>query len=292
MSFARELRRELAGVLPDRPCCRRAELRAMVLMQGEFSEDGRVCIQTRQAAVARKTVRLLRSEAAAVEVRHLGRRRCLVCGRWQNFAGLRDRRAPSADCCRGAWLRGAFLCRGSMADPVRGHHLEFSLETDADAADLRRVLQAAGLRAGQVERRGRALVYLKDADEIGELLGMMGGHAALLLLESRRVAKDVRSSVNRLVNCDTANVAKTVNASLRQIAAIRRLSMKIGLDGLPPALAVVARARLDHPYASLEELGARLSPPLSKSGVQYRMERLLRMAEGESSGEKNTVTDR
>src|SRR5690606_30217812 len=198
--------------------------------------------------------------------------------------------------------RGASSCGVRRAAVIfffssRRRHTRFSRDWSSDVcsydlADLRRVLQAAGLRAGQVERRGRALVYLKDADEIGELLGMMGGHAALLLLESRRVAKDVRSSVNRLVNCDTANVAKTVNASLRQIAAIRRLSMKIGLDGLPPALAVVARARLDHPYASLEELGARLSPPLSKSGVQYRMERLLRMAEGESSGEKNTVTDR
>ncbi|HEY8552128.1 MAG TPA: DNA-binding protein WhiA [Thermaerobacter sp.] len=178
---------------------------------------------------------------------------------------------------REAFLRGLFLGSGSLTGPGHGYHAEVVVPAPVAsrvAAELRRW----GLRPGRARRRGRVGLYLKEAEQIAELLGRLGAHQAVLALENHRVVKGVRNQVNRLVNAETANLRKAVDAGLRQVEAIRRLVDAVGWDGLPASLRPVARARLEHPSASLRDLGQMLEPPLSKSAVGHRIRRLQALA--------------
>lgn len=179
---------------------------------------------------------------------------------------------------REAFLRGLFLGSGSVTGPGHGYHAELVLPETAAAARVARELRRWGLRPGRARRRGRIGVYLKEADQIAEFLGRLGAHQAVLALENHRVVKGVRNRVNRLVNAETANLRKAVDAGLRQVEAIRRLVEAVGWDGLPPSLREVARMRLEHPSASLRDLGQMLDPPLSKSAVGHRIRRLQALA--------------
>ena len=206
--------------------------------------------------------------------RGAGRRPGLLPGLPDPSRGQRPRRPRD----REAFLRGLFLGAGSVTGPEHGYHAELVVGEPALQVLVAGEMQRWRLRPGRARRRGRFGLYLKEAEQIAELLGRLGAHQAVLSLENHRVVKGMRNQVNRLVNAETANLRKAVDAGLRQVEDIRRLVERVGWEGLPPSLRAVARARIEHPDLSLRELGQLLDPPLSKSAVGHRIRRLQALA--------------
>ena len=160
-------------------------------------------------------------------------------------------------CCRKAFLKSAFLAAGSVSDPVSSYHFEIA----------------------KVLRKGKTVVYLKEAEDIASVLALMGADSSYLFFESGRVTKEMNGNINRRVNCETANIEKTVSASVKQVAAIRLIERTRGLSSLPKSLLEIAEQRLLHPELSLEELGKMCTPVIGKSGVNHRLRRLVEIAE-------------
>lgn len=182
-------------------------------------------------------------------------------------------------CCKRAFLRGAFLCVGSITDPGKGNHLEFVC-ADKEMADLLIEYMAEfEIFAKTIIRKKHYVVYLKDGEEIVNLLNVMGAHVSLMEFENQRILKEISNSVNRRVNCETANIAKTVNAATKQVEDIILIRDTCGFGGLPQNLREMAQVRIDYPEASLKELGSYLEPPVGKSGVNHRLRRLSELAE-------------
>lgn len=180
---------------------------------------------------------------------------------------------------RRAYIRGAFLGGGSVTNPEKTYHLEFVNHTGEHAEDLSNLINTYDLNSKVIERKNSFVVYLKEGEQIVDLLNIIGAHSSLLNLENVRIYKEMRNNVNRLVNCETANLSKTVNASVRQMECIKLIKNTIGLRKLPPILRQVAEARLNHPDSSLKELGEMLDPPVGKSGVNHRLRKLEEIAE-------------
>ena len=184
-------------------------------------------------------------------------------------------------CCKKAYLRGLFLRAGSISDPEKMYHLEFACESRDFAIRLKEILSSYNLRAKIVERKGHSVVYLKDSSQIADFLALIQANTSLFSLENTMIVKDVRNAVNRKVNCETANIQKTVSASVSQIEAIEYIRDHIGFDKLPDSLKEIARLRLENPEDSLISLGARMNPPIGKSGVNHRLRKLRKIAEEE-----------
>jgi len=166
-----------------------------------------------------------------------------------------------------------------MSNPQKGYHLEFLCDYEANALQIKEVLGTFDLEAKIVIRKKYYVVYLKEGAGIVDLLNVMGAHLSLMLLENLRVEKEVRNSINRKVNCEAANITKTVNASSKQIEDILLLQKHYGMSNLPDNLRQMAEVRLEHPESSLQELGGYLNPPVGKSGVNHRLRKLSEMAE-------------
>ena len=181
-------------------------------------------------------------------------------------------------CCKRAFLRGAFLASGSMSDPRRAYHFEIVLRTEPLAMQLLDAMGSFDVDAKVVERKGNHVAYVKEATHIVDLLNIMEAHSALMNLENIRIVKEMRNSVNRRVNCETANISKTVGAAVRQMEDILYIRDKKGLESLPDNLREIALLRLEYPDASLKELGTYLSPPVGKSGVNHRLRRISEIA--------------
>ena len=186
---------------------------------------------------------------------------------------------PRKTCCRKAWLRGAFLGGGSINRPEVEYHLELVTQNEGFAGTLTAALKSFGLTSGRTTRKQDTVVYLKEGDAITSFLGVVGAHEALLEFENVRIVKGMRNQVNRLVNCETANLAKTVNAAVRQIEGIRLLISRRGIDSLPRSLKAVAELRLANPEATLQELVEAYDGGISRSGLSHRLRALERMAE-------------
>jgi hypothetical protein len=315
VDFYSLMKDELVRAMPERDCCRVAEISALLLADGVIrTSEGHVSIVIAEthAGVARKVVSLIRdlqwpaAERPSVEVAVRNRKRKgaprgnLYLVRIANhneavdltgLLGLGPARHDSdlvrgvephivaRRCCKRAYIRGVFLGAGYMTDPSKGYHLEIAIRGPEHAQFISDLLREFGIRAGIVPRRGRSVVYVKDGDDIVELLRVMQASSALLELENARILRSIRGDVNRLVNAENANLSKTVDASLGQIRDIELIDDVMGIRRLPPALAAAARLRLENPEASLTELGAMLSPPVSKSGVNHRMRRIARIAD-------------
>lgn len=176
-------------------------------------------------------------------------------------------------------MRGAFLAGGSIANPEREYHLEFVVSDENFAASLMKFIGKYDLNVKVVHRKGSYVIYLKEGEQIVTLLSLIGAHAALCELENIRIQKDIRNNVNRMVNCDSANLQKTLDASTRQVEAIEYIRDHYGLENLPPLLCEVAKLRLDYREVSLQELGEMLDPPVGKSGVNHRLRRLYDFAQ-------------
>lgn len=180
--------------------------------------------------------------------------------------------------CQKSYLRGAFLGGGSVNTPKSEYHLEFRCEHRSFAEDLIKLLQEFDLKGRLVENHGKYVVYLKSFNEIVTILNLIGAKKALLKMENNRVVKEVKNNVNRKVNCETANLDKTIKAAMLQIEDIELIESKKGLNSLSKGLREIALLRKENPYASLKELGELLNPSLSKSGVNHRMRRIKKIA--------------
>ena len=178
-----------------------------------------------------------------------------------------------------AFLRDAFLETGSMSNPEKGYHLEFVCEEDAYAAKIIETLQMFEIAAKTVQRKRYIVVYIKESEDIVRLLNVIGAHKSLMNLENLRIIKDMRNSINRRVNCETANITKTVNAAAGQVRDIMLIQETYGLDELPENLREIAELRLEYQEATLQELGELLTPPVGKSGVNHRLRKLNEIAD-------------
>jgi DNA-binding protein WhiA len=183
------------------------------------------------------------------------------------------------DCCRKSYLRGLFLAAGSISNPESDYHLEIVVDYEEYAEQLIELFAAFDIAINSRVRGEKHSLYLKNIEDILKVLSIIGAHSALLEVENLRVYKEIRNEVNRRVNCETANLNKTVKAAQEQLEAIELIDRFKGLEKLTPGLEEIAKLRRENPYSSMRELGAMLSPTLSKSGVNHRLRRIKKEAE-------------
>ncbi len=273
-SFTDEVKAELANVQPARPCCQEAELTAMVEALAGGTGEAPLTLRIPRNAVARKVVHLARVAGGRVETVRKGATEKRPSYRLRLTPPIG--RASRDACCARAILRGAFLARGLLGNPDDAYHLEMALPEEAGAL-VTTAASRAGIALKRTARRGRAVYYLKGAEPISRLLGLMGANRAVMRFENDRILRDMRSQANRRANSETANLDKRLRAALQQRDAIRRLKTRDSrLQSLPPALREVAELRLAHPQAGLREV-AELAQ-VSKSAVANRLRRLVALA--------------
>ncbi|MBO2517546.1 MAG: DNA-binding protein WhiA [Clostridiales bacterium] len=200
------------------------------------------------------------------------------------FKGV-PRAAAGRKCCSQAFIRGVFLGSGSIQDPANGYRMEFCLSSKERAETLRRVMEKSGISPLITERRGQYVVYVRRGDDVVALLAAMGAHKALMDMENIRIRRGAMGQVNRALNCDSANMSRQMNTGRGQADSIKEYSLRCGLSALDDTLYELARVRMQNPDVSLEQLGQMLEPPASKSAVNYRMRRLMKIIG--SSGGKN-----
>lgn len=188
-------------------------------------------------------------------------------------------------CCKRAYLRGAFLSIGTVSDPEKSYHLEYACQKEEDAERILMLLKSFGIEAKIFNRKNTHVVYIKDSSQIVETLNVMEAHVALMDFENMRILKEMRNSVNRKVNCETANINKTVSAAQKQIDEINAIMETADYKGLPDSLKEIAELRIEYPEASLTELGELCNPKVGKSGVNHRLRKLSEMATRIKGGE-------
>ncbi|MPQ42690.1 DNA-binding protein WhiA [Clostridium tarantellae] len=190
-----------------------------------------------------------------------------------------DKELIDTDEKRRVYIRGAFIGGGSISNPEKTYHLEFVTHSQEYAEELSKIINSFGLNSKVIQRKNSFIIYIKEGEQIVDLLNIIGAHSALLELENIRIMKEMRNNVNRLVNCETANLSKTVNAAVRQVESIKLIEREIGLARLPKNLREVAELRLNYPDESLKELGEMLEPPVGKSGINHRLRKIEKIAE-------------
>ncbi len=304
MSFASDVKNELCSQW-DRTtadCCLKAQLYGLLLLGRSFSLQA-VQLATEHAAVRAVFEQTLAQKAGLLVEASRGlqrkggghvsctlslpdaaeRKRLLAWfGHTGSEVNLRINRANlENECCVASFLRGAFLACGTVTDPRRDYHLELYVPHMKLAGDLHALLaEAPGLLLdpGITKRKGAYIIYLKDSERIADMLAYIGAPGAAMELMQAKMVKEVRNYVNRTTNFETANISKTAAAAARQLQAIQLLDEKIGLAALPEDLREIAALRRDSPELSLRELGEALSEPLSRSGVNHRLKRLVELA--------------
>lgn len=288
MSFSGKIKEELAQHYAKARHCNLAELSALVHMSGSFEKDGYgSCIlklHTENDGVARKCFTLLGktfniSTDIAIR-RNTAKGSCsyYIRAKGEELLAV-ENVIVQAVCCKRAYIRGAFIASGSMSDPDKSYHFEIVCGTLKQAEYLRNMINSFEMDAKIVKRKKSYVVYLKEGSQIVDVLNIMEAHVALLELENVRIMKEMRNTVNRKVNCETANINKTVSASVRQMEDIIYIRDNIGFDKLPDGLKDVALTRLKYPDATLKELGGLLENPIGKSGVNHRLRKLSEIAE-------------
>ncbi|QKY69898.1 DNA-binding protein WhiA [Lentibacillus sp. CBA3610] len=305
MSFASEIKKELTGIEPD-SCCQSAELAALIRMNGVVSMSGNrytLDVQTENAAIARRIYILVKSlydfsvELLVRKKMKLKKNNVYIVrlkkGVQELLAELGIVEDPytfirtipekylEKDCCKRSYLRGTFLAGGSINNPeTSSYHLEIFNSYQEHNASLCELMNEYDLKARKLERKTGYITYLKEAEKITDFLNIIGAHNALFKFEDVRIVRDMRNSVNRLVNCETANLNKTIGAAFRQIENINLISETVGLDALPEKLREIAVLRVQHQDISLKELGELVSSgKISKSGVNHRLKKIDDFAE-------------
>ena len=286
MSFSLNVKEELEKVIPNSRHCQVAELAAIIHFGCKIGMNNgspeKVTIISENSSVSRKYFTLLKKTFIINGIAEKILKAVKVLDESGHLHSLAEEVNPvllKNSCCRRSFLRGAFLCLGSMSDPNKGYHLEFVCEYEAWAEQIRQMIGSFDIEARIIRRKKYYVVYLKEGAGIVDLLNVMGAHRCLMQLETLRVEKEVRNSINRQVNCEAANITKTVNAANKQIEDIKLLQKHYGLSNLPENLRQMAEIRLEHPESSLQELGGFLNPPVGKSGVNHRLRKLSEMAE-------------
>ena len=311
MSFSSKVKGELSLHLGNGRHCEIAETAAIVNICGHtavFGEHFCLKIQTENFHVAKKCFTLLKNTfnmIAEVSVRSSGRKHVYTVlvrdfskaeailkatGLLYSEDGKTQLKkriyspVVSSICCRRAYIRGAFLSVGSVNDPEKNYHMEFVLADEFSAEQLKELINSFGLDAKVVERKEHFVVYLKEGEQIVDLLNIMEAPLALMDLENVRIMKEMRNDINRKVNCETANLNTVVGAAVKQLEDIEYIEEKIGLSSLPEQLEEIARLRLEYPDKSLKELGSFLLTPVGKSGVNHRLRKISNIAEALREG--------
>ena len=308
MSFSAETKNELARVISNDDYCNMTELAAIVRLAGSIQIAGyrklNLKITTELNSVARKVFKLLKQNFGINTTISVNKNQMLKRNNsyvlivtsemgseeLMKSLGLLDENKDFLPChtvpswvyedeeCKKAFIRGAFLGGGSISDPEKNYHLEFVASNEEFATSLMDLINSLGFNAKMVCRKNSYVVYLKESEQISDLLSIIGAHNALLSLQNTKIVKAMRNNVNRIVNCETANLSKTVNASVRQIENIKLIQDTIGISSLPENLQEIARIRLECEDMTLKELGEMLEPPIGKSGVNHRLRKIEEIA--------------
>lgn len=309
ITFSGKIKKELARQWTEKRHCQIAEVTAIISMCGKVSIDSReqysVKVRTENISVAKKYFTLLRktfnikNEVLVSRNRNNGNVTYTVMIKNHDDAmrvlqetKLIDSKSEiseelsigknaiiSHNCCKRAFIRGAFLAAGSMSNPEKSYHIEIVCAASKKAEQLCAIINSFGLEAKVIVRKKTHVVYLKEGSQIVDLLNIMEASVALMEMENVRILKEIRNSLNRQVNCETANINKTVSASVKQTEDIQYIIDTVGLDELPEGLREIARLRLEYKEATLKELGDMVSTPLGKSGVNHRLRKISEIAE-------------
>ena len=310
MSFSSEVKEELSRQMSSARHCCIAETAAIISLCGHVKISGEnrysVKIHTENIAVARKYFTLLRKTfniVAEITIRQnvylkKGRTYTITVNNHEDALKLLvtcklidgdgdivenmsivDNVVIMNSCCKRAFVRGAFIASGSISTPEKFYHFEIVCNSYDKAVQLCELIATFQIEAKIVERKKHFVVYIKDGSGIVDILNVMEAHVALMNLENVRILKEMRNSVNRKVNCETANLNKTVAVAVKQIEDISYIRDTVGLSYLPDALRQLAEIRLENPDVSLKELGTLLDTPVGKSGVNHRLRKISEIAE-------------
>ena len=309
ISFSGKIKEELAKHWSDARHCQIAELTAIISLCGRVTIDSRerygIKVKTENVSVARKYFTLLEKtfnintetfvsrnsskETVSYTVtikKHEDAIKVLQAAKLvdeygeitEEFSMVKNMIIKNS-CCKRAFLRGAFLASGSISNPEKSYHIEIVCSGSKKAEQIKSIINSFGLDAKVIIRKKSHVVYLKEASQIVDMLNVMEATNALMNMENIRILKEMRNTVNRKVNCETANLNKTVSAAVKQLEDIRYIQERIGLKKLPEGLLEMAEMRLEYPNASLKELGDLLSVPIGKSGVNHRLRKLSEIAD-------------
>lgn len=306
MSFSLDVKEEIAKQISNMRHCQLAELAAIISYCGSVvkTQDGKdaLLISMEREPLYRKCFTLLKKTYNISDVSLNGDEkngRYEIClsdadvvwdifksigivdksGKFLGFGHRVDSTLIKNFCCRRAFLKGTFLCIGSMSDPSKGYHLEMVCEHEEQAHQIQEVLNTFEIDAKIICRKKYFVVYIKEGSAIVDFLGICEASVALMDFENQRIFKEMSNSINRQVNCETANIAKTVKAANRQVEDIILIQKVYGFEKLPDGLREMASLRLEYPEATLQELGDLLDPPMGKSGVNHRLRKLCEIAE-------------
>ncbi len=316
MSFSSMTKNELARLPIENHCCALAELAAIIRISGtiQFSKmkSLRLKFVTENAAIARRIFILIKDlYNTNVEVMVRKNKQLKKNNNYiiiinnteitkkilEDIGFLTDENSffdinykipeklVEGRCCKRAYIRGAFLGGGSISNPEKAYHLEFVTNNHEHSVELSNIINSFNLNSKIIMRKENYIIYLKEGEQISDILNIIGAHQALLKFEDIRVLKDIRNNINRIVNCETANLDKTINASLKQVNNIEIIEEKMGIGKLPKNLQEIAYLRLEHRGASLKELGNMLDPPLGKSGINHRFRKIEEIADKLRKGE-------
>lgn len=297
MSFSTEVKNELCRVSMQRVCCTRAEAYGALLHASAFSHK-EIRLNTENAAVARRLQALLqRAFFVVCEPQRVGQKHQLIITGAEQIGRIFDvlgydrkshityhlnRNVLEEDCCIASFLRGAFLMAGTVAGPDKKSHLELKTARQSLAGEETSLLLDLGLSPKQMRRASAHILYFKDGTSVEDFLTRIGAPRAAMELMEAKVEKNIRNTINRQVNCETANLVKAADASARQIAAIRAVLDAHGEEGFPENLRETVRLRLEYPTDSLAELAQRFDPPISKPGLSHRLKKIIELASKEN----------
>ena len=286
MSFSRKVKQELEAVTEETAIhCKMAQLAAMIACTGEPDVD--VLRITSDNNIVIDVIAKLLKELFDIEV--INKSPMMIPE--DDFIRIGEGLRMTADiqdvyltlikssCCKKAFLRGAFLCNGSVNTPEGAYHFEISSVSEKFAGVIKDIIFVFGIDAKLMERKGHYVVYLKDSSEIADVLNILGAPVSQMEFYNAMILKSVRNDINRKVNCETANLNKTVAAAMKQIADIETIRDTVGLDALPSSLLETAMLRLENPDDSLNDLGMLHNPPIGRSGVNHRLKSISKIAE-------------
>ena len=293
-SFSGKVKEELSKHIGSARHCQIAEIAGIISLCGEVKEsEGKpkeIVVRTENAFVVRKYFTLLEKTFNISVAINVHQNSYLAKNKVYNMYisdpgdvirvlnAINHGALIQKRCCKRAFLRGCFLAAGSIASPQKSYHLEIVCERNVFAERLQSIFRDFGIDAKCVIRKKQHVVYIKESEQIVDTLGLMEANLALMELENIRIVKDMRNSINRQCNCETANLNKTIHAAVKQTEDIQYIKQMMGFGSLTPALSQMAEVRLQYPEASLAELGSLMSPPIGKSGVNHRLRKLSEIA--------------
>ncbi len=309
MSFSADVKNEMTRSEEEKKCCMLAEIAGFIRMCGsvKLSGGGRLDLKitTENPAIARLFLKRIKAYFGVGANLKIGQSNLLKKGHvYELTIGSEDNAEQilretgilrvregcnyfpediSSDliksrCCKRAYLRGTFLGSGTVSHPEKSYHMEIVCGSEILAQDLKRLVNSFGFRSKVTVRKNSYVVYLKESEQISDFLALLGANTSVMEFENVRIVKELRNKANRIVNCENANLDKSIDSATRQIEAIRLIDGKMGLAYLPDKLREIAELRLENPESSLVELGELLEPPLKKSGVSHRFRKLEEIA--------------